>query len=37
MKWKDLPSTAQCEFIHESLNDEKIIDEFFGQKLAILN
>jgi hypothetical protein len=37
MKWKDLPSTAECEFIHELLNDEKIIDEFFGQKPVIMN
>jgi hypothetical protein len=37
MKWKDLPSIAQYGFIHESLNDEKIIDEFSGQKQAIMN
>jgi hypothetical protein len=37
MKWKDLPSTAECEFTHELLNDEKITDEFFDQKQAITN
>jgi hypothetical protein len=37
MKWKDLPSTAEYEFIHELPNDEKIIDEFFGQKQVIMN